>query len=114
MGEFPAFISLRDATAQWGRARADDESAITAPRLPAQVSGFAFHPDGRWLVTVGAKGGVLLWDLSKLETTTPFDPFSSKASGSDWPHTLLGQSSGYATEDSTGQSLDRSSRLWTS
>ena len=114
MGEFPASVLLRDATAQWGRARANGESAITAPRLPAQVSGFAFHPDGRSLVTIGAKGGVLLWDLSKLETTTPFDPFSSKASGSDWPHTLLGQSSGYATEDSTGQSLDRSSRLWTS
>jgi|GEM_PF-427858 len=107
-------VPMKDADAQWSGAAASRESTWASPKLPARVVGFAFHPDGRSLVTINAKGGVLLWDLSKLETTTPFDPFNSKTRGSDWPHTLLRQSSGYATEDSTGQSLDRSSRLWTS
>ena len=113
-GAYPAVISLKDATAEWRRATSSRQTALTVPRLPAQVSGFAFHPDGRSLVTINAKGGVLLWDLSNLDTTTSFDPFKPNAGGSDWPRMLLRQSPGDATEHSTGESLEGSSRLWTS
>ncbi len=113
-GAYPAVISLKDATAEWRVPTASRESPLPAPRLPAQVSGFAFHPDGRSLATINAKGGILLWDLSKLETTTPFDPFTSNGDGSNWPHILLGQSAGDGTENSAGASLHASSRLWTS
>jgi WD40 repeat protein/tetratricopeptide (TPR) repeat protein len=113
-GASAAVVSLENAIARWGRATANRDLAFPGPRLPAQISGFAFHSDARTLVTIGARGGVLLWDLSKIDTTTPFDPFGSRALGSDWPHAVLGQSLGDKGEDSFGQSSGGSSRLWPS
>jgi WD40 repeat protein len=105
-GISPARVSLMDANAHW--------TPDTWPKLPAQVGGFAFHPDGGSLVTVDGKGGVQVWDLSKFETAPPFDPLNPSSRGGAWSRTVLGQPSGSVTEVSVGVGSNGDSQLWTS
>src|SRR5262249_1408362 len=86
-GSTPAAISLPGAT----YAPPSGQLGAMRPRAPAHFGGFVFRPEGQSLITLKAQGGLLSWDLSGIDRSSPFDPLAPEGSGGRWCRQLLAQ-----------------------
>ena len=82
---------------------------VPANALPTHLEGFAFHPDGRTLITRNSRGGLLASNLRELDTSSPFDPFAVRGPGHGWYDAILAKGAGSGT---FAGAADEGRRLW--